>query len=237
MKKIIIAIDGYAACGKSTLARQLAGKLNYLFLDTGAMYRAVTLYFLDNNINWKNEDGLNEALSSIHIQFNQNNNDNLSLNQAKYQTYLNGKDVEEQIRSVRVSEKVSEVAAVTAVRKFLVKQQQEIGSEKAIVLDGRDIGTVVFPFAELKIFVIADMDIRIRRRYAELTEAGIFISPEEIKNNLTKRDYEETTRADSPLMRAKDAIILDNSNMTQEDQLQWALEKVNLVLSVTHFSN
>ncbi len=215
MKKIIIAIDGFAACGKSTLARQLAEKLNYLFLDTGAMYRALTLYLLDNNINWKDEENLKETFKQIKISFKKNT-------EKKYITYLNEKDVESLIRSPRVSDIVSEVAAISAVRNFLVKQQQEIGKLKGIVMDGRDIGTVVFPNAELKIFVIANMDVRVNRRYEEMLQSGITIAKNEIKRNLEKRDHEETTRKLSPLLMADDAVLLDNSNMNYDEQMSWA---------------
>jgi cytidylate kinase len=217
MKKIIIAIDGFAACGKSTLARQLAHKLHYLFLDTGAMYRAVTLHLLDNQIDWRDAAQLNKALGDIKIQFG------YSASANTYSTYLNGKNVEKEIRTVRVSDVVSEVAAVSAVRKFLVAQQQQIGKEGGIVLDGRDIGTVVYPHAELKIFVVADLQVRIQRRLLELQANGIQIREEEIKNNLLRRDHEETTRIDSPLRMADDAVLLDNSTMTPDEQLEWAL--------------
>ena len=218
--KIIIAIDGYAGCGKSTLAKQLAEELHYLFLDTGAMYRAVTLYLLENDVDWKNGNLLNEALGKIKINFQFDASEN------KYFTFLNGKNVEEEIRGIEVSNKVSEVAAVSAVRKFLVKQQQEIGKQKGIVMDGRDIGTVVFPEAELKIFVTAKMEVRVQRRLLELQSNGIMVSEDDIRNNLVKRDHEETTRTDSPLKKAEDAIELDNSELSMEEQLQWALAKV-----------
>ncbi len=218
--KIIIAIDGYAGCGKSTLAKQLAEELHYLFLDTGAMYRAVTLYLLENDVDWKNGNLLNEALGQIKINFQFDASGN------KYFTFLNGKNVEEEIRGIEVSNKVSEVAAVSAVRKFLVKQQQEIGKQKGIVMDGRDIGTVVFPEAELKIFVTAKMEVRVQRRLLELQSNGIMVSEDDIRNNLVKRDHEETTRTDSPLKKAEDAIELDNSELSMEEQLQWALAKV-----------
>lgn len=220
MKRITIAIDGFAGCGKSTLARQLADALHYLFLDTGAMYRAVTLFLLENNIDWHNETQLAEAFKKIKIQFGYRASTN------KYSTYLNGKNVEEEIRSIRVSNKVSEVAAISSIRKFLVKQQQEIGQDGGIVMDGRDIGTVVFPNAELKIFVTADMEVRVHRRLLELQANGILVSEQDIRNNLLKRDLEETTRVDSPLKQADDAILLDNSNMTQEEQLEFVLKLV-----------
>lgn len=223
MKKILIAIDGYAACGKSTLAKQLASHLHYLFLDTGAMYRAVTLYLLDNHINWLNNKLLNDVLDNISITFQRNEN-------GKIHCLLNGDDVEEQIRSMHVSNKVSEVAAVSAVRKFLVQQQQIIGKEKGIVMDGRDIGTVVFPHAELKLFVTADMETRVQRRLLELQSNDIQVSEEDIRNNLIKRDHEETTRADSPLIKAADAIVIDNTNLTPTEQFQIALNLAEKII-------
>lgn len=223
MKKILIAIDGYAACGKSTLAKQLASHLHYLFLDTGAMYRAVTLYLLDNHINWLNNKLLNDVLDNISITFQRNEN-------GKIHCLLNGDDVEEQIRSMHVSNKVSEVAAVSAVRKFLVQQQQIIGKEKGIVMDGRDIGTVVFPHAELKLFVTADMETRVQRRLLELQSNDIQVSEEDIRNNLIKRDHEETTRADSPLIKAADAIVIDNTNLTPAEQFQIALNLAEKII-------
>ena len=223
MKKILIAIDGYAACGKSTLAKQLASHLHYLFLDTGAMYRAVTLYLLDNHINWLNNKLLNDVLDNISITFQRNEN-------GKIHCLLNGDDVEEQIRSMHVSNKVSEVAAVSAVRKFLVQQQQIIGKEKGIVMDGRDIGTVVFPHAELKLFITADMETRVQRRLLELQSNDIQVSEEDIRNNLIKRDHEETTRADSPLIKAADAIVIDNTNLTPAEQFQIALNLAEKII-------
>ena len=222
--KIIIAIDGFAGCGKSTLAKQLAEELQYLFLDTGAMYRAVTLYLLENEVDWKNGNALGEALEKIKIDFQFDAADN------KYFTLLNGKNVEEEIRGIEVSNKVSEVAAVSAVRKFLVKQQQEIGKQKGIVMDGRDIGTVVFPNAELKIFVTAKMEVRVQRRLLELQSNGIMVSEDDIRNNLVKRDREETTRTDSPLKKAEDAIELDNSELSMKEQLLWAFALVQIKL-------
>jgi len=225
VKKILIAIDGYAACGKSTLAKQLASHLHYLFLDTGAMYRAVTLYLLDNHINWLNNKLLNDVLDNISITFQRNEN-------GKIHCLLNGDDVEEEIRSMRVSNKVSEVAAVSAVRKFLVQQQQIIGKEKGIVMDGRDIGTVVFPHAELKLFVTADMETRVQRRLLELQSNNIQVSEDDIRNNLIKRDHEETTRADSPLIKAADAIVIDNTNLTPEEQFKIALNLAEKIIGV-----
>ncbi|MFN3939408.1 MAG: (d)CMP kinase [Chitinophagales bacterium] len=214
MKKIIIAIDGYSACGKSTLAKQLAEKLGYIYLDTGAMYRAVTLYLLRNNIHWNDPETLASALEKITITFQKIDGNTY--------TFLNGENVEEEIRNTAVADKVSEVAAVSAVRKFLVKQQQEFGKQKGIVLDGRDIGTVVFPNAEVKLFITASMDVRVQRRYLELKNKGMDISPEKVRRNLEKRDFEETTRTDSPLLKATDAVLLDNSSMTPQEQFAFA---------------
>lgn len=219
MKKLLIAIDGYAACGKSTLAKQLAAHLHYLFLDTGAMYRAVTLYFLEHGINWLDTKQLDNAFNDISIAFQRNEN-------GIAHTFLNGDDVEEEIRSMRVSNKVSEVAAVSAVRKFLVKQQQEIGKQKGVVMDGRDIGTVVFPDADLKLFITADMDTRVQRRLLELQSNDIQVSEADIRNNLIKRDYEETSRADSPLVQAADAILIDNTHLTLQQQFDMVLQLV-----------
>lgn len=220
MKKIVIAIDGYSGCGKSTLARQLAHKLNYVFLDTGAMYRAVTLYVLRHGIDWLDEAALTDALTRIQIDMTADAG-------GKTHTFLNQESVEEEIRGMAVSNKVSEVAAVPAVRRFLVEQQQRMGRNKGIVMDGRDIGTVVFPDAELKLFVTADMETRIQRRYLELQANGFSVTGDEIRQNLEKRDFEETTRLDSPLRKAEDAILLDNSHMTPEQQLQFALDLAN----------
>lgn len=221
MKKIIVAIDGYAGCGKSTLARSLARSLGYTFLDTGAMYRAVTLYLLRNHINWHDEAALTEAFPKIEIAIQ-------TAEDGRTQTWLNNVFVEEEIRGMQVSNAVSEVAAVSSVRRFLVRQQQAIGKGRGVVMDGRDIGTVVFPDAELKIFVTASMSVRVQRRLWELQANGVNVSADDIRANLEKRDREETTRSDSPLRRAEDAVLLDNSNMTQEEQLKWALELVKL---------
>ncbi|MBK7109029.1 MAG: (d)CMP kinase [Bacteroidetes bacterium] len=214
MKKIIIAIDGYSACGKSTLAKQLAEKLDYKFLDTGAMYRAVTLFLLRNNIDWNNAVLIENALKNIHIDFKKT--------ASTYSTFLNNENVEEEIRNMHVANKVSEVATVSAVRKFLVKQQQEIGKQKGIVLDGRDIGTVVFPNAEVKLFITASMEVREDRRYKELMKKDTEITPEIIRMNLMKRDIEETTRTDSPLIQHPDAVVINTSYLTPKQQLEFA---------------
>jgi len=222
--KIIIAIDGYSSCGKSTLAKALAAQLAYVFIDTGAMYRAVALYFLRNNIDFDNEAQILKALGAIKLNFVYN------ATSLKSDMVLNGENVEAEIREMRVSEKVSEVAAIGAVRDFAVAQQQAMGAFKGIVMDGRDIGTVVFPKAELKIFVTADPAIRVERRFLELQNTNPAILKEEIEANLKHRDLMDTTRERSPLKQAEDAIVLDNTNMTREEQfnlaLSWALAKI-----------
>jgi cytidylate kinase len=219
LKQIIIAIDGHSSCGKSTLAKQLAGILNYIYIDTGAMYRAVTQYFIENNIDIDNQTEIQNALSNIKIEFVIKNGQN--------HTILNGRDVESEIRSMAVNELVSEVSALSVVRSFLVQQQQYMGINKAIVMDGRDIGTVVFPEAELKIFLTASPDIRARRRQLEYQSKGIELSLDEIKQNLEHRDYIDSTREDSPLKKADDAVLLDNSNLSRKEQLEQVLSLVN----------
>jgi cytidylate kinase len=225
-KKIIITIDGWSSCGKSTLAKQLAAKLKYTYIDSGAMYRAVTLYFLRNHVDWTDPKAVVRALGEIHIEFSHNENTKLS------EIVLNGENVEYLIRDLVVAEKVSEVAAVKEVRAYAVKQQQAMGKKKAIVMDGRDIGTVVFPSAELKIFMTADNAVRVERRFRELYEKNPNITIEEVKNNLEMRDYIDSHREISPLRKAKDAIVLDNSNITTQEQFQlamkWANEKIKL---------
>lgn len=222
--KIIIAIDGYSSCGKSTLAKALAAQLEYVFIDTGAMYRAVALYFLRNNIDFDNEAQILKALAAIKLNFVYN------ATGLKSDMVLNGENVEAEIREMRVSEKVSEVAAIGAVRDFAVAQQQAMGEFKGIVMDGRDIGTVVFPKAELKIFVTADPAVRVERRFLELKNTNPAIRKEEIEANLKHRDLMDTTRERSPLKQAEDAVVLDNTNMTREEQfnlaLSWAIAKI-----------
>jgi cytidylate kinase len=223
-KKIIITIDGYSACGKSTLAKQLANELNYVFIDSGAMYRAITLYFLRNHINWTKIAEVKKALTQIHLEFIYNDQD------AKSDMYLNEENVESLIREMLVSEQVSEIAAIKQVRTFAVAQQQKMGNKKGLVMDGRDIGTTVFPKAELKIFLTADTKTRVERRYKELFEKNPNISLDEVKTNLEMRDYIDSNREVSPLRKADDAMVLDNSNLTQEEQLKialkWAKEKI-----------
>ena len=225
MKKIIITLDGYSACGKSTLARQLAKELNYVFIDSGAMYRAIALYFLRNQINSTDSQAVISALNNITLQFKFNNTTGQS------DIYLNDENVEPFIRDMQVSEKVSEVAALEQVRTFAVAQQQLMGIEKGIVMDGRDIGTTVFPNAALKIFVTADPAIRAQRRYQELYEKNPTITLKEIQSNLEMRDAADSNRTVSPLRKAVDAIELDNSLLTREAQLtlvlQWARNAIN----------
>lgn len=220
MKKIIITIDGWSSCGKSTLAKQLAKTLGFVYVDSGAMYRAITLYFLRNHIDWTDTKEVDEALKNIHLEFIFNPKSQES------EMHLNGENVEYMIRDLVVAEKVSEVATIKSVRKFAVAQQQKIGKEKGIVMDGRDIGTVVFPNAELKIFMIADNTIRVERRFKEMYEKNPNITPEEVKANLEMRDYIDSHREVSPLKKADDAILLDNTNMTEQQQLQLAMKWV-----------
>ena len=226
-QKIIIAIDGFSSCGKSTLAKAMAKNLQYVFIDTGAMYRAVALFFLRAGIDFDNNTDIAAALNKITLQF--------KYNPASLQSdmYLNEENVEQEIREMRVSQKVSEVAAIALVRDFAVAQQQAMGESKGIVMDGRDIGTVVFPKAELKIFVTASPDIRVQRRFLELSAKNAAITVAEISENLQHRDLIDTTREHSPLKQADDALVLDNSNMTREAQLdialQWAQERINKV--------
>ena len=230
MKKITIAIDGYSSCGKSTLAKDLAKILNYTFIDSGAMYRGVALYCLNNNIilNGKVDHGLLiQKLEAIHLNFKYNPTT------GKSDLYLNNKNVETQIRTIEVAQIVSKVALIKEVRNQLVELQQAFGTKGGIVMDGRDIGTVVFPNAELKLFVTASEDIRTERRFLELTAKGESVSREEIKQNLLERDLIDTTRAESPLKQAKDAITLDNSNLTKQEQLETVLAMVKNITNMS----
>ncbi len=211
LSEIIIAIDGYSSCGKSTLARALAAELTYVYIDSGAMYRAVTLFFLEHGIRMDHKPSVDAALEQIHIDF--------QYGQEGLVTLLNGENVEEGIRSMAVAAKVSPVATIPEVRRALVRQQQALGRGKQIVMDGRDIGTVVFPHAELKIFLTASLEERVRRRSLQLLRKGLSVPDEEIRKNLLERDYIDSTRSDSPLMKAPDAVVLDNTNLTEEEQL------------------
>ncbi|RYY52815.1 MAG: (d)CMP kinase [Chitinophagaceae bacterium] len=216
-KKIIITIDGWSSCGKSTLAKQLARELGLVYVDSGAMYRAITLYFLRNHVDWTSQGEVVKALSEIHLDFHYNATTLTS------EIYLNEENVEYVIRDLVIAEKVSDVAAIREVREFAVAQQQKMGNKKGIVMDGRDIGTVVFPDAELKIFMTADNAVRVERRFRELYEKNPNITIEEVKNNLEMRDYIDSHREVSPLRKADDAIVLDNTHLTEDQQLQKAL--------------
>ncbi len=218
MKKIIIAIDGYSACGKSSTAKAVASILGYDYIDTGAMYRAVTLYFLQNFVSLTSPNEVENALKKVEIEFRYNPKTQ------KSDTYLNGINVEQEIRQMAVSDKVSEVSAISQVRKFLVAQQQKMGKKKGIVMDGRDIGTVVFPEAELKIFMTAEMNVRAKRRQDELLEKGELVDLEEIIENLKKRDLIDTSRQDSPLRKAEDAQLIDTTSITFEQQVNQIVE-------------
>jgi cytidylate kinase len=230
-QKLIIAIDGYSSCGKSTLAKQLAAALQYVHVDSGAMYRAIALYFLRNGINFKKEKEITEALKNIHLSFLFNNASGES------DIYLNDENAEVPIRDMLISEKVSEVATIKKVRTFAVEQQRKMGKEKGIVMDGRDIGTTVFPHAELKIFMTADIAVRVERRFKELYQTNKNITIEEVRDNLEMRDYIDSHRDISPLRKADDAYILDNSNLTMAQQLKialtWAHEKISAQKNVS----
>lgn len=217
MQRIIITIDGYSSCGKSTLAKALAKELNYIFIDSGAMYRAITLYFLKNNISLSNKDEIVNALQHIHLSFlrNKNTGDN--------EIFLNDENVSIAIREMNISNNVSEVAALKEVREYAVAQQQKMGKNKGLVMDGRDIGTTVFPHAELKIFMTAAVEIRVQRRFAELKVQQPDITLQEVKTNLQKRDYIDSHREISPLRKADDAVVLDNTHLTMNEQLRLAL--------------
>ena len=218
---IIIAIDGHSSCGKSTLAKGMAKALHYAYLDTGAMYRAVTLYFLNHQIDYHDPAAVEEALQHIEIHFERVDGQN--------HTFLNDVDVERDIREMIVSEHVSPVATISAVRRAMVTQQKAMGRRRGIVADGRDIGTVVFPDAELKIFLTADVDVRTSRRHLELAAKGIDAEWADIRHNLIERDRIDSTRADSPLRQADDAIVIDNTLLSEEEQLEKVMELVKRV--------
>ncbi|MBQ0074833.1 MAG: (d)CMP kinase [Prevotella sp.] len=223
MNKITIAIDGHSSCGKSTMAKDLAKELGYIYVDTGAMYRTVTLYCMCNNLFLDNGEVNTEALKKemqnviVSFKFNEET--------GRPDAYLNGECVEKVIRSIEVSNNVSKVAAIGFVREAMVEQQREMGKEKGVVMDGRDIGTTVFPDAELKIFVTASAEVRAQRRYDELQAKGMPADYEEILKNVQERDYIDSHREVSPLRQADDAILLDNSNMTIPEQKQWLMEQ------------
>lgn len=217
-KNFVIAIDGYSSCGKSTLAKALAKKLHFIYIDSGAMYRGVTLYFLRKGTDLNDPIAIEKALNEIHLNFQSHEN--------QVHITLNDEDISEEIRQMPVSGKVSMVSAIKAVRTEMVRQQQRMGKSKNIVMDGRDIGTVVFPDADIKLFMTADPKIRAERRYQELIRKGEKVSLKEIYDNLALRDHQDTTREESPLIRAEDAVILDNSYINEEQQLEFALKHI-----------
>ena len=223
--KITIAIDGYSACGKSTLAKALAKALDYSFIDSGAMYRGAALFFYrlgyvsEKHINRK---AIENAIKDLELSF--------KIDNAKNCLYLHNENIEDEIRQVHVANIVSKVATIKAVRIALVKQQQSMGENGGIVMDGRDIGSIVFPNAQLKIFVTASLEIRAQRRFTELQEKGIPQSLDEVMSNLTKRDHIDSTREESPLIQVKDALVLDNSALTKKEQLEWVLEKAKTII-------
>lgn len=215
LPKIIIAVDGFAACGKSTLAKALAERLGYGYIDSGAMYRAATLFLMQCGIDYNDTSAVAAALPDLHIFFKNTKQGN--------RTFLNNIDVEEEVRSMSVSDIVSEVSAISSVRRAMVLQQQQMSKQKGVVMDGRDIGTVVFPKAELKIFMTAEVSIRVQRRQAELAAKGIHLDAVAVEKNLLHRDNIDSTRADSPLRKANDAIMIDNSFLTPAEQMQMIL--------------
>ncbi len=227
-KKIVIAIDGFSSCGKSTFAKAIAARLGYIFIDTGAMYRAVTLYALEHGAirsGIVDEDAVEALLPQIEITFRFNPRRGAS------DIYVNGDLAEGRIRSIEVSNCVSGVSSIRAVREKLVAMQQSMGRERGVVMDGRDIGTVVFPDAELKIFMTADAEVRAQRRYAELTAKGDNVTLEEIIENVVSRDKADMSRAISPLRQAEDAVVLDNSYMTVDEQMEWFMQRYNAVVA------
>ena len=223
MKKITIAIDGFSSCGKSTMAKMLAKEVCYIYVDTGAMYRAVTLFAMRNGMiapnGDVNRDALKAKMDALHVEFK------LNPQTGKAETYLNGENVEHEIRGMEVSAHVSAIAAIDFVRTALVAQQQRMGHDKGIVMDGRDIGTVVFPDAELKVFVTASAEVRAQRRFDELVGKGMKANYDEILHNVQERDYIDSHREVSPLRKAEDAIELDNGQLTIAEQLQWLIDK------------
>ena len=218
MRKITLAIDGYSGCGKSSTAKAVAQSLQYIYIDSGAMYRAVTLFFLNNHISLTNSKAIIKAINEIQIEFK------INPKNGQQETYLNGLNVERQIREMQISERVSQVSAISDVRQAMVAQQRKWGKSKGVVMDGRDIGTVVFPDAELKIFMFADVETRAIRRQKELLEKGQMVPLDEITDNLQNRDRIDTTRAVSPLKKAEDAIELDTTNLTFEEQVSLVIK-------------
>lgn len=224
MSRIIIAIDGYSSCGKSTLAKALAARLGYAYIDSGAMYRCVTLYALDHGIIKDQRFEEKEIIKilpklNISFQFNPHTKTN--------ETFLNGENVEKQIRTLEVAAMVSKISAVKEVRAHMAAIQRKLGRNKGIVMDGRDIGTHIFPDAELKIFMTADTDVRVQRRLDELNSKGMHVEKNEVKMNLLQRDFDDTHRKENPLVKAKDCIVLDNSELSKEEQLDYVLKLIN----------
>lgn len=220
MKKIVVAIDGYSACGKSTTAREVAARHGYSYIDSGAMYRAVTLYFLQNYVQPDNPREVAKALENIQVSFQHNPKS------GKNETYLNGLNVEQEIRKMYVTEQVSEVSAIHEVREAMVAQQRKLGKSKGVVMDGRDIGTNVFPEAELKVFMVADMRVRAERRQQELLERDQMLGLDKIIENLEKRDRMDTTRKENPLVKAEDAYVIDTTYLTFDEQVEEVLHLV-----------
>lgn len=225
MQKITIAIDGFSSCGKSTLAKALAHRLNYSYVDTGAMYRAVTLFAIRNNLidneGNLNEDGLINLLDEIELSFV------FDPHHKSSETFLNGENVEQFIRNMEVSSYVSKVSSIKAVREKMIALQRLMGKKKGVVMDGRDIGTNVFPKADLKIFMTADNDVRAQRRKDEYTSKGQYFSLEEVKKKLMQRDHDDSTRKENPLTQAEDAVVLDNSDISREEQLEYVLKLID----------
>ncbi len=228
MPKIVIAIDGYSSCGKSTTAKAVAARMGYGYIDTGAMYRAVSLFFMQERVSLSNHREVTAALDRIHISFNHNNRTD------KNETCLNGLNVEEEIRKMYISNIVSEVSAIPEVRWAMVAQQQKMGRRRGVVMDGRDIGTKVFPDAEVKVFMTADTLVRARRRQQELLVKGELVNLDDIIQNLEKRDKIDSTRAESPLVQAPDATLLDTSHMTIEEQVDWVIEQADRRIAALH---
>ncbi|MBC7448131.1 MAG: (d)CMP kinase [Hymenobacteraceae bacterium] len=225
MQKLVVAIDGYSSCGKSTTAKLVAKELHYAYIDTGAMYRGVTLYCIEQGIDWNDEDAVRAALPDIHITFKRNPRTR------RNELCLNGEVREDEIRTMRVSHAVSEVSVIPAVRHAMVAQQQRMGKKRGVVMDGRDIGTTVFPDAEVKVFMTADVHTRALRRQVELHDKGQEVSLDEIEANLTKRDRIDSTRAESPLRQADDAIILDTTHITIDEQVDFVLDQAVKVMA------
>ena len=217
IKKITIAVDGHSSCGKSTLAKDIAKKMGYLYIDSGAMYRAITLFAIRKNLNENTFQEIIPLLNEINLSFQKTNNGSSSI-------YLNGENVEDEIRRKPVANAVSRIAKIKEVRKKLVIEQRKFGKNGGIVMDGRDIGSVVFPNAELKLFITADVDIRTNRRYLEMIQKGVSLSKEEVKKNLVERDHIDSTREESPLVKVKDAVEINNSNLSKKEQLNLVLK-------------